>query len=89
MKEQRKTSRSAEESRRIVERSQRTDKAQAEFCKAEGVVLSTLQLWRKRLSNVAASARTKPTVACAEVGAILASFADPAIHTNWLPGAWR
>ena len=63
VKEQRKTSRSAEEWRRIVERSQRTDKAQAEFCKAEGVALSTLQLWRKRLSNSAAPARTKPSSA--------------------------
>ena len=60
MKEQRKTRRSTEEWRRIVERSQRTDKTLAEFCKSEGVALSTLQVWRKRLSNSAVPAQTKP-----------------------------
>ena len=60
MKKRRNVGRSAEDWGRIVERSQRTDKTQAEFCEAEGVALSTLQVWRKRLSDSAVPARTKP-----------------------------
>ena len=62
MKERRNVRRSAEDWGRIVERSQRTDKTLAEFCKSEGVALSTLQLWRKRLSNSAVPARSKPAI---------------------------
>lgn len=40
--------RSAEEWRQIVERSNQTDKRLGEFCESEGLVLSTLQYWRKR-----------------------------------------
>ena len=40
--------RSAGEWRQIVERSKQTDQRLGEFCESEGLVLSTLQYWRKR-----------------------------------------
>lgn len=49
MKGQQKTRRSAEEWRRIVKRSDCADKTQLGFCEAEGVALSTLPVWRRRL----------------------------------------
>ena len=61
MKQRQKFRRTREEWRQIVERSYRTSQAQPEFCKSEGIGLSTLALWRKRLRTSTVPATTKPT----------------------------